>query len=100
MVDGERSGVTDGIGKAKVADGTAVGETEGVGVREGVGVGDGVGVGMILLQRCSGTVAPPTAFTNSSQRFCSFSKSGGPQRASAVPGKIRYVTLRSLTGRL
>lgn len=47
---GETAGEA-GIGKAKVAEGDAVGEAEDVGVREGVGDGLGVGGGgMMLLQ--------------------------------------------------
>ena len=94
------------IGNANVALGDAAGEPvdpgDDVDVGLGVGVGDGVGVGVgiIFSQWCSGTLAPPTSSTSFWQMLCSFSKSGGPNCASPVPGKIRYVTFRSLTGRL
>jgi hypothetical protein len=94
-----------GLGNAKVADGDAenAGEDVDVGLADGEGVGVGVGVGgggIIFSQWCSGTLAPPISLTNASQRAWSFSKSGGPNGLSAVPGKTKYVTFRSLTGRL
>src|SRR6266404_4561408 len=86
------------IGNANVALGDAAGEP--VDPEDDVDVGLGVGVGIIFSQWCSGTLAPPTSSTSFWQMLCSFSKSGGPNCASPVPGKIRYVTFRSLTGRL
>ena len=92
-------------GDADGADALAAGDIVDVGVDEGEGVGVGVGVGvggggMMFIQWCSGTVAPPISSTSFWQRTWSLSKSGGPKGVSAVPGKIKYVTLRSLTGRL
>ena len=87
-----------GVGNAKVGngEGDAVGDSSGEGVARGVGVEVGIRSG----QRCSATVAPPISLTSFSQRAPIFFKSGGPNGISAVPGKIRYVTLRSLIGRL
>lgn len=90
---GEADGVGDGVGKAKVGEtigvGDSLGEGVAVGLSEGVGLGVGVGVGMRLAQRYNGVLAPPSSWTSFSQRACIFSKSGGPNGVSAVPGKIR-----------
>ena len=45
------------------------------------------GEGIMFSQRCNGTLAPPISFTSVSQRAWIFSKSGGPNGLSAVPGK-------------
>src|SRR5207247_5254783 len=69
-------------GNANVADGDADGEGLGV----GVGVGGG---GIMFSQWCSGTVAPPISSTSFWQRAWSFSRSGGPNGLSAVPGNTK-----------
>lgn len=95
----ESEGDSVGVGKAKVgstngedetvADSLGEGVTLGEGAGVGVGDGVGVGVGIRFSQRCRATLAPPISCTNSSQRARIFSKSGGPNGVSAVPGKIR-----------
>ena len=110
-VGGVSAGLGDAVplgleaGNANVADGDADNEGEfvdvGVANGEGLGVGVGVGGGEIMFsQWCSGTVAPPISSTSFWQRAWSFSRSGGPNGLSAVPGNTKYVTFRSLTGRL
>ena len=95
--DGEGNSV--GVGKAKVGaisgagepdalslgDGATLGEGDGVGVAVGVGVG----VEMRFCHRYSGTLAPPISCTSFSQRARIFSRLGGPNGVSAVPGKIK-----------
>jgi hypothetical protein len=81
---------------AKVGDGAGEGvpggvdEGDGVPLEdgEGLGVGLGVGEGIMFSQRCNGALAPPISFTSVSHRAWIFSKSGGPNGFSAVPGKI------------
>ena len=85
---GVDSGEADGVGET-IGVGDSLGEGVAVGLSEGVGLGVGVGVGMRLAQRYNGVLAPPSSWTSFSQRACIFSKSGGPNGVSAVPGKIR-----------
>src|SRR5687768_2617337 len=92
---GDAVGVTSGNANVEVGDAPgAAGVPEGDGDTTGVGLGVGVGVGLgnggiIFSQRCNGTPAPPISFTNSSQRVWIFSRSGGPNGVSAVPGNTR-----------
>src|SRR5262249_38722788 len=69
----------------------AVDEGDGVplGDGEGLGVALGVGEGIMFSHRCNGTLAPPISLTSVSQRAWIFSKSGGPNGFSTVPGKMR-----------
>ena len=54
---------------------------------------------MMFSHLCNDTPAPPISFTSASQRSWILSRSGGPHGISPLPGKMRYVTFRSLTGR-
>src|SRR5438105_11462682 len=74
VADGDGEGVPDGVDEEK---------GEGLGVALGVGEG-----GIIFSHLCKGTLAPPISLTSASQRVWIFSKSGGPNGFSAVPGKI------------
>ena len=77
---GDGKGVADPVTEG---DGVTLGDSVGLGV--GLGVGEG---GMIFSHLCKGTLAPPISLTSVSQRAWIFSKSGGPNGFSAVPGKM------------
>jgi hypothetical protein len=82
-----------GVGKAKVGStvGLSLGEETALGEDVGVAVGEGVGVGLGIkfFQRCRATLAPPISRSSFSQRARIFSRSGGPNGKSALPGKTR-----------
>ena len=82
--DAVSAGVDTGNAKLGACDRDGVPDAVG----EGLGVGLGVGEGIMLAQRCNGTLAPPISFSNVSLRAWILSKSGGPNGFSAVPGKI------------
>ena len=94
-VDSFETGLENRNANVAAGDGEGVADpaTEGDGVTLGdgvaLGVGPGVGEGGIIFSHlCKGTLAPPISLISASQRAWIFSKSGGPNGFSAVPGKV------------